>query len=137
MLCEAITPVCHFPQNGQSPLGRVYELDGFVLLLGVGHENNTSLHLAEYKADYPGKMLIHDGFPIMEKGRRKWYETTDILYYPDDFSLIGQAFERSNDVEAGKVGQASAKLFKQKVLVDFAVTWMEKHRNLNQTAAST
>jgi aminoglycoside 3-N-acetyltransferase len=32
-----------------SPLARVYDLDGQVLLLGVGHDNNTSLHLAEYR----------------------------------------------------------------------------------------
>ena len=29
-----------------SPLERIYELDGDVLLLGVGHDRNTSLHLA-------------------------------------------------------------------------------------------
>ena len=30
----------------RSPLARVYDLDGRVLLLGVGHGNNTSLHIA-------------------------------------------------------------------------------------------
>jgi aminoglycoside 3-N-acetyltransferase len=39
----------------RSPVGRLYELDGEVLLLGVEHWNNTSLHLAEYRANYPGK----------------------------------------------------------------------------------
>src|SRR6478736_6476447 len=38
-----------------SPLARVYDLDGQVLLLGVGHGNNTSLHLAEYRAEFPTK----------------------------------------------------------------------------------
>jgi aminoglycoside 3-N-acetyltransferase len=33
-----------------SPLARIYELDGQILLLGVDHGNNTSLHLAEYRA---------------------------------------------------------------------------------------
>ena len=31
----------------ESPLARLYDADGFVLLLGVSHWNNTSLHLAE------------------------------------------------------------------------------------------
>ena len=32
-----------------SPLGAVYRLDGKVLLLGCGHDSNTSLHLAEWR----------------------------------------------------------------------------------------
>lgn len=35
------------PHIPESPVGRVYELDGQVLLLGVGHEADTTLHLAE------------------------------------------------------------------------------------------
>ena len=30
-----------------SPIGRLYELDGYVLLVGVGYDKNTSLHLAD------------------------------------------------------------------------------------------
>jgi aminoglycoside N3'-acetyltransferase len=36
-----------FPHGLDSPVGRVYELDGQVLLLGVGHDANTTIHLAE------------------------------------------------------------------------------------------
>ncbi|XXY65448.1 AAC(3) family N-acetyltransferase [Sorangium sp. So ce291] len=35
-----------------SPLARIHELDGWVLLLGVGRGNNTSLHLAEHRAGF-------------------------------------------------------------------------------------
>src|SRR5258706_3696221 len=35
----------------QSPLARVYDLEGWVLLLGVGHNKNSSLHLAEGRAN--------------------------------------------------------------------------------------
>lgn len=35
------------PHGLDSPVGRVYELDGQVLLLGVGHDSNTTIHLAE------------------------------------------------------------------------------------------
>jgi aminoglycoside 3-N-acetyltransferase len=34
------------PLGEDSPLARIYALDGRILLLGVGHGNNTSLHLA-------------------------------------------------------------------------------------------
>lgn len=36
-----------FPHGLDSPVGRVFELDGQVLLLGVGHDANTTIHLAE------------------------------------------------------------------------------------------
>ncbi|MFW6269831.1 MAG: aminoglycoside N(3)-acetyltransferase, partial [Bacillota bacterium] len=35
-----------------SPLAKIYELEGLILLIGVDHDRNTSLHLAEYRADY-------------------------------------------------------------------------------------
>ena len=41
------------PHAPASPVGRVHALDGRVLLLGVGHDANTTLHLAELLADVP------------------------------------------------------------------------------------
>lgn len=34
------------------------ELDGYVLLMGVGYDKNTSLYLADARAEYPGKHLM-------------------------------------------------------------------------------
>ncbi len=44
-----------FGLGEQSPLARIYDLDGRVLMLGVDYENCTSLHLAENRALFPGK----------------------------------------------------------------------------------
>ncbi len=38
-----------------SPIGKLYELGGKVLLIGVGYDKNTSIHLADARAEYPGK----------------------------------------------------------------------------------
>src|SRR5688572_28927035 len=35
------------PHIPESPVGRVHDLEGQVLLLGVGHVSDTTLHLAE------------------------------------------------------------------------------------------
>ena len=117
-----------FAQNDESPLGRVNELDGFVLLLGVDYDSNTSLHLAEYRADYKGKTIVPDGFNVIENGKKIWYETKDILYNDEDFCEIGKAFEKNGTCRKGKAGNADCRLMNQRELVDFAKEWMERNR---------
>ncbi|HOE07303.1 MAG TPA: AAC(3) family N-acetyltransferase [Treponemataceae bacterium] len=117
-----------FSQNEQSPLGRVYELGGYILLIGVAHEKNTSLHLAEYKAEYPGKKIIQEGYPCMENGKRVWKEASDIAYISEDFPLIGYEYEACGKVKKGYAGKALCRLINQKDFVDFAASWMKKNR---------
>jgi aminoglycoside 3-N-acetyltransferase len=78
-----------------APLERVYELDGDVLLLGVGHDRNTSLHLAEARA----------GIAEPDSGR-----------FPE--VAAGFAGERT-----GAVGSASSRLMRQQEIVDAGVAW--------------
>lgn len=112
-----------------SPLARVYDLDGWVLLLGVGHANNTSLHLAEYRATFPGKTEKPNGAPLRVDGRRRWVTLRDIDLDDGDFTIIGEAFEReSGGVAVGRVGRGTARLMPQRPLVDFAARWMTRHR---------
>jgi aminoglycoside 3-N-acetyltransferase len=47
------------PHRLESPVGRVYELDGQVLLLGVGHDADTTIHLAEVLALVPYRTPKH------------------------------------------------------------------------------
>ena len=114
----------------KSPLAKIYELEGHVLLLGVGQINNTSIHLAEYRADYISKEEEVYGAPIIVSGKRKWVDIKDIKSNTDDFEDIGSAFSKSSDtsiIEA-EIGQARSQLFRQKDLVDFAANWMEANR---------
>jgi aminoglycoside 3-N-acetyltransferase len=111
-----------------SPLAHIYDLDGWVLLLGVGHANNTSLHLAEYRADWPGKRAIVQGAPVMRDGVRQWVTYPDINTDPDDFDTIGAAFEAEYPPRRGRVGAATATLMRQRPLVDFGAAWMTAHR---------
>ncbi|WP_101297634.1 aminoglycoside N(3)-acetyltransferase [Halegenticoccus soli] len=110
-----------------SPLARVYERNGDVLLLGVGHDSNTSLHLAEYRADVP-KETAECGAPVLEGGRRRRVEYEDIETSTDDFPDLGAEFERRIGLAEGRVGDADAKLASQRALVDFAVEWFEANR---------
>ncbi len=111
--------------NG-SPLARLYDLDGWVLLLGVGHGNNTSFHLAEHRA--PSTPPITAGAPIFENGQRVWKTFQSLDYDDTPFPEIGAAFERTGQVIVGKIGSAEARLFRQRPAVDFAVGWLASRR---------
>lgn len=114
----------------QSPLARIYDLDGWVLLLGVTHANNTSMHLAEYRASYPGKKPERTGAPVMLDGQRQWVAFEDLAVDSEDFAAAGEAFEQETGCACrGKVGRADARLMPQRALVDFMVRWIEANRH--------
>jgi aminoglycoside 3-N-acetyltransferase len=118
-----------FPTGEQSPLARIYDLDGAVLLLGVGFLNATSLHLAEYRADYPGKKTKQQGAPITVEGKRRWVQFQDFEEDDSDFNLMGRDFADSTGlVRSGSVGCGHVLLMPQRELVDFAQEWIEKNR---------
>lgn len=112
-----------------SPIGKLYQLDGKVLLIGVGYDKNTSIHLADVKADYPGKHNSIEHSAIMENGRRVWKEYETLYVDGEDFVDIGSAFELNNTVEKTALGNAELRLMSQRELVDYAVEWIEAHRN--------
>ncbi|PKK89926.1 MAG: AAC(3) family N-acetyltransferase [Candidatus Wallbacteria bacterium HGW-Wallbacteria-1] len=135
------------PKMGEtSPLARIYELDGSVLLLGVDHNRNTSIHLAEYRAEWTGKTFVDCKSPVIESGSRVWKTYSDLDHDDGDFLEIGRDFEEAcgmasetetsccqatlahESIIIGKVGQATARLMSQTSLVDFAVSWIESRR---------
>jgi aminoglycoside 3-N-acetyltransferase len=118
-----------FPLGEKSPLARIYALDGWILLLGVDHDSNTSLHLAENRANWPGKQVIRRGAPCSVGGKREWLTFEDIEDDTDDFVELGQAYETQEvRLRTGKIAGASARLMPQRALVDFGVSWMSANR---------
>jgi aminoglycoside 3-N-acetyltransferase len=110
-----------------SPLARVYDLDGRVLLLGVPYGNNTSFHLGEYRA--PNAPAKTQGAPVVENGRRVRQVIHDIDIDSDVFDELGAAFEAVTPVRHGSIGSADSRLFSQRAAVDFATQWIARRRN--------
>jgi len=108
----------------ESPVARLYDLDGRVLLVGVGYNRNTSFHFSEYRA---GKTrYVDELMPLVVDGVVEWTEVTEIEFM-DDQSLIdlGTDFEASNVVVNGPVGSAESRLFGVRDCVDFGVQWLD------------
>lgn len=110
-----------------SPLGAVYRRDGRVLLLGCGHDSNTSLHLAECRQPRP--LMAEQGAAVRGPGGgSRWVTWSEPVADESDFAVIGAAFEETGAVTVGRVGGATARLMSQRALVDFATGWIGMNR---------
>ena len=72
----------------------------------LGTVNNTSFHLAEYRA--PGGRRIAQGVPILNAvGQRVWVRFDELELDESPFPELGAAFERdTGQVRVGAVGSA-------------------------------
>jgi aminoglycoside 3-N-acetyltransferase len=114
-----------------SPLQKIYDLNGKILLIGTGNESNTSLHLAEDIAEYKTKKMSTEISSIIENGEQKRVQWDEIDWDESDFIQIGEAYERGGTqvtLKKGKMGEADSLLYDQRSMVDVAVTWMEADR---------
>jgi len=130
-MAEAITKAhgLDFGFGEKSPLARLYEHDAWVLMLGTDFMCNSSLHLCEYRASYPGRRVIKCGSPMFTRGKREWVEYDDLELRNADFGSIGEAFIKETGLaHRGRVALAEAILVPQRALVDFGVKWIEMNR---------
>jgi len=112
----------------ESPLRKVYNLNGKILLLGVQHSSNTSLHYAEVKAELSNFPIETQGAAILENGKRVWKTWKEMKYDADDFNEIGLDFEKSINYHTANIGLAESRLVFSKAIIDFAVNWLREHR---------
>lgn len=107
------------PHIPASPVGRVHDLDGKVLLLGVNHDADTTLHLAELLADVPYRQAKH--ITVMRDGRAVRIEYGENDHCAERFTLAdGWLRERGLQSE-GRVGHAEARLIRARDVVAVAL----------------
>jgi aminoglycoside N3'-acetyltransferase len=107
------------PHAPESPVGRVHNLDGQVLLLGVGHEVNTTLHLAELTVGVPYGVPRH--ITVLENGLPKRVEYRENDHCCERFALADQWLRAAGLQAEGKVGAAGARLVKSRDIVRVAL----------------
>ena len=106
----------HIPESG---VGRVHELDGRVLLLGVGHDANTMLHLAEILAGAPYRVPHH--CTIRRDGRPLRLEYLENDHCCERFAFADGWLRDAGLQREGRVGQADARLARARDIVRIAV----------------
>ena len=116
-----------------SPLAKLCEARGKVLLLGAPLNTITLLHYAEHIAKVPNKRTVQYKMPLLLGGRRVWVEIEEfdtcgniLPNAKEYFEIIPREFLSSGKGRLDKVGAAQSYLFDTNEFVKFAVKWLER-----------
>ena len=113
------------PTSPNGCYGKLFDMDGYVLLVGVGHDKNTYLHCVEEMLNLPNR--ISDQAVDMKirfsdrsvKNRKFCYMRTDVIY---DVSLffpkLEPAFRAHGGVKDGFIGNAPTELCSARIMKD-------------------
>jgi aminoglycoside 3-N-acetyltransferase len=116
-----------------TPLARLLELDGKVLMVGAPWDTMTLLHHAEHLAALPGKRVLRYEVPFASSDGTRWqmveeFDTSEpvIDALPEDcFEQIVQAYVAGGGGQQGLVGQAPSLLVPARAVCTFGVQWLE------------
>ena len=104
------------PHGLDSPVGRVWELGGHVLLLGVGHDADTTVHLAENLAGVRYRASRH--VTVLREGVPIRCDYLEIDHCCERFALVDAWLDERNLQRRGTIGHAEARLVRARVVVD-------------------
>lgn len=116
------------PHGLNSPVGRVYELDGHVLLLGVGHDADTTVHLAESLAGV--RYRLQKYAIVLADGKPTRCEYGEIDHCCENFRHLDEWLEAGGRQRRGVIGHAEARLARSRDIVEAAVARLQE----NETA---
>jgi aminoglycoside 3-N-acetyltransferase len=116
-----------------SPLARLVEAGGKVVMVGAPLDTMTLLHHAEHLADLPGKRRIRIEYPLATPAGVVWrmveeFDTSvPVVGGPpeDFFRLIVEDYLAAGAGSRGLAGQAPSVLVDAAGMTAFAVTWLE------------
>lgn len=116
-----------------SPLWKLVQTRGRVLLIGSPLENVTLLHLSEHMAQLPDKRVIRYQEKLFRHGGAEWveieeFDTSDPVVdtAPEDhFDQLMRAHLEQGEFSTGAIGDAHSYLFEAEHLHRFAVGWLE------------
>jgi aminoglycoside 3-N-acetyltransferase len=103
------------PHGLDSPVGRVYELGGQVLLLGVGHGDNTTIHLAEALAGVRYRRQAY--VTISDQGRPTRLAYAEIDHCCQNFVRVDDWLAAEHAQRRGPIGHAEARLMQAQDVV--------------------
>ena len=114
------------PHGLDSPVGRVFLLDGQVLLLGVGHDADTTVHLAENLAGVRYRRQCHA--TVLRDGQPVRCDYGEVDHCCENFAFLDEWL--GDRQRRGTVGQAEARLARSQDIVEAALERLQKNETV-------
>ena len=116
------------PHGIDSPVGRISVLDGQVLLLGIGHTANTTIHLAEYMSGvrYRRKKYLR----ILKDGLPARLDYAEIDHCCQNFNLVDGWLDEEGLQRKGRVGNADARLARSRDILRVVIRQIRQNERL-------
>jgi len=117
------------PCGPDSPYYRLAELGGYVLLIGVGQDSNTTIHTCEELAEVPYHLQTQptDAVIIDYGGRRHIMRL--VLHdwgTPRQFDRLDDELLRRGIMQVGRVGNATLRLIRSVAMIEWLVDVLKK-----------
>ena len=113
------------PHGLDSPVGRAYELDAEVLLLGVGHDANTTVHLAENVAGVRYKLPKYA--TVIRNGQLVRHHYREVDHCCANFALLDSWLEARGHQQRGFIAGAPARLASARDVVAAALDHLREN----------
>lgn len=103
------------PHGLDSPVGRIYELDGYVLMLGIDQTANTTIHLAENLAGV--RYRTQTDLLIMQDNKPTRIKYGEINHCCQNFQLVDNWLNERGLIRKGNIGHAEARLMRSQDII--------------------
>ena len=111
----------HLPLGSSSPLAHLHQLDGYVLLIGVGHNRSASIHLAEVWAQMPYSRRAF----AFKTGEDQWTTMQGSPECSEGFGKIEPLLRNCRVPHRGYIGNAPSELMRQRAVISMAVALLQ------------
>ncbi|MBR46883.1 MAG: AAC(3) family N-acetyltransferase [Rhodospirillaceae bacterium] len=109
----------------QSPLGRLVDIGGKILLLGAPHDTASLFHLTQHLVGaYPA---VEKAAPMIVQGERRWIRYRDIEYPIDWFDAGVEVLISKGIAKRGQVCAARSILFPAAEAAGYLVEWRREN----------
>jgi len=116
---------CNSPASPKSSHGKIYEQDGYILLIGVGHNRNTYIHCVEEILNIPNRLT---SFEVPTKirlksgeiitGKTRYHSAEGIGDVSARYPQYEPAFRYHNCITDGYIGNAKTQLVSARKIKD-------------------
>ena len=120
----------HFSLSKDSPLGKIVDLNGYVLMMGMNYDKCEMFHLAQYNAKKcPIKI---NAYPIEKGGSTAWIKMLDLELSNQGYQIIGSVMEERKIVAEAPLGDSYCRMFSSREAVNITTAYLNLENDYDE-----